>query len=61
MTNCVSVMTKILRFSSPFIHIECDHGKRHAMRAHKPQAVSDWLNPHSLGAMSGFGCIDNLA
>ena len=28
-----------------------EHGKHHAMRAHKPQAVSDWLNPRSLGTM----------
>ena len=22
--------------------------------------VSEWLNPHSLGTMSAFGCIENL-
>ena len=39
MANCVSVMTKILR-------------KRHDLRTHKQQAVSDWLkNPHSLGTI----------
>ena len=32
-----------------------------AMRAHKPQAVSDWLNTDSLGTISAFGYIDNLA
>ena len=38
------------------------HGKRHAMRAHMPQAVSDCLNPHSLGTMiSAFGYIDHVA
>ena len=37
------------------------HGKRHVMRAHKQQAVSDWLNPHSLGTMSNVGYVDNLA
>ena len=31
------------------------------IRAHKQEAVSDWLNPHSLGTMSAFGCIENLA
>ena len=36
-------------------------GKRHSTRVHKQEAVSDWLNPHSLGTMSAFGCIDNLA
>ena len=25
------------------------HGQRHARRAHQPEAVSDWLNPFSLG------------
>ena len=29
--------------------------------AHKQEAVSDWLNPYSLGTMSAFGCIENLA
>ena len=28
-----------------------EHGKRHTMPSHKPQAVSDWLNPHSLGTI----------
>ena len=31
------------------------------MRAHEPKAVSDWLNLHSLGTISAFGCIDNFA
>ena len=26
-----------------------EHGKRHTTRAHLPEAVSDWLNPLSLG------------
>ena len=30
-------------------------------RAHKQEAVSGWLNPHSLGTLSAFGCIENLA
>ena len=37
------------------------HGRRHAMPAHKPQAVCDWLNPHSLGTISALGSIANLA
>ena len=28
--------------------------------AHKPQAVSDWLNPNCLGTMSAFGYVENL-
>ena len=35
--------------------------KRHASHTHKQEAVSDWLNPHYLGTMSAFGCIENLA
>ena len=37
------------------------HGKRHTMHANKPLAVSDGLNQHSLGTMSVFGCLENLA
>ena len=38
------------------------HGKRHSMTmsVRKPLAVSDWLNPHSLGSMSALGYIENL-
>ena len=38
-----------------------DHRKRHTMRAHKPQAVSDSLNPLSLGTMLASAYIENLA
>ena len=47
--------------SSPSLAIAGEHRKRHIMHLHKQEAVSDWLNPHSLGTMSAFGCIDNLA
>ena len=36
-------------------------GKRHALRAHIPEAATDWLNPLSLGTMSASAYIDNLA
>ena len=36
-------------------------GKRHARRTHKTQAVSDWLNPNSLGIMSAFAYIRLIA
>ena len=36
-------------------------GKRHALRAHIPEAATDWLNPLSLGTMSASGYIGNLA
>ena len=36
-------------------------GKRHALRAHIPEAANDWLNPLSLGIMSASAYIENLA
>ena len=36
-------------------------GKRHALRAHMPEAATDWLNPLSLGTMSTSAYIENLA
>ena len=36
-------------------------GKRHDVRAQRPEAVSDWLNPLSLGTMSASAYIENLA
>ena len=44
--------------SSRSIAVAREHGKRHAMRAHKPHAVSDWLNPNSLWTMSAFVYIE---
>ena len=40
--------TALLFVCSSSLPIAGEHGKRHAMRAHMPQAVSDWLNQHSL-------------
>ena len=37
--------------SSPSLAVAGEHGKRHARPAHKPKAVSDWLNQQSLGTM----------
>ena len=47
--------------SSPSFVVVGQHRKRLARRAHMPQAVYDWLNPHSLGTMSAFNYIENLA
>ena len=60
MANCVCVMKKyrVCR-SSPSLAIAGESGKCHATRTHRQEAVSDWLNPHSLGTMSAFGCIEN--
>ena len=43
MADCVCVMTKYC-ISSPSFAIAGEPGKRHAMRAHRQEAVSDWLN-----------------
>ena len=53
MEKCVCVMTSCLAIAG-------EPGTRHATRAHRQEAVYDWLNPH-FGTMSAFGCIDNLA
>ena len=47
--------------SLPSIIVGGESGKRHALRAHMPEAVSDWLNPLSSGTMSASGYIENLA
>ena len=36
-------------------------GKRHDVRAHMPEAATDWLNPLSLETMSASAYIENLA
>ena len=36
-----------------------EQGQRHTLRAHNPQANSDWMNPLFLGTTSAFGCIAN--
>ena len=36
-------------------------GKCHALRAHMPEAATDWLNPLSLGTISASAYIENLA
>ena len=53
--NCQHVSLTLLYICLPttVVHV--------AMRAHKPQVVSDWLNPDSLGTISAFGDIDKLA
>ena len=35
--------------------------KRHALRAHMPEAATDWLNALSFGTMSTSAYIENLA
>ncbi len=57
------MMTKILRLyiSPQSIAIAGEPVKRHATRAHRQEAVSNWSNPHFLGTMSASGSIENLA
>ena len=47
--------------SSPSLGVAGKHVKRHARRAQKQQADFDWLNQHSLGIISTFDSIANLA
>ena len=62
MANCVCMMTKILRlYKFTILAIAAEHRKCHAARANEREVVSDWLNPHSLGTMSAFGCIEHFA
>ena len=66
MANCVSVMTKMLPSrTSLSLAMEGEPGKRHNygdnVRAQQHDAVSDWLNPFSLGTMSASAYIENLA
>ena len=62
MTNCVSVMTKMLLcITSPSLAMADEPGKRHTTRAHQAETVCDWLNPCSLGTMSASAYIDILA
>ena len=62
MANCIDVMRNMLRlyeFAIPSLVDVGKHGKRHAIRTHKPQAVPDWLNPLSARTMSAFGYTEN--
>ena len=61
MENCVCVKKYCVCISSPSLVNAGEHGQHHETRTHKQEAVSDWLNTHSLGTMSASGCIDNLA
>ena len=47
--------------SLPSLIVSGEPGKRHALRAHMPEAATDWLNPLSLWTMSASAYIENLA
>ena len=62
MANCfyvIAIMRHLYKFPSLIVAME--PGKRHALRAHMPEAATDRLNPLSLGTMSASAYIDNLA
>ena len=63
MANCVSVMIKknCLCLTSPSLAMADEPGKRHDVRAHEAEVVTDWLNPLSLGIMSASAYTENLA
>ena len=48
-------------FFSPSLAVAGKHVKRHARRAQKRQADFDLLNPYSLGTISTFDSMANLA
>ena len=62
MANCFYVILEcgICR-SLPSLIVAMEPGKRHALRAHIPEAATDWLNQLSLGTMSASAYIENLA
>ena len=62
MVNCFYMMTRMWHlYKLPSLAVAGEPGKRHARRANKRQVDSDWLNPNSLGIMSAFSYIENLA
>ena len=62
MANCFYVMARMgICISLSSLAVASEPGKRHARRANKLQVDSDWLNPNSLGIMSAFSYIENLA
>ena len=62
MATCFYVMARMrLCKRLPSLIVAGKPGKRHALRAHMPEAATDWLNPLSLGTMSASAYINNLA
>ena len=62
MANCFYVMARCgICTSLPSLIVAMEPGKRHALRAHMPEADTDWFSPLSLGTMSASAYIDNLA
>ena len=54
---CCGIFRMFLNFAKPLKQAHTTS----RYPAHKPQAVSDWLNPHYLWSMSAFRYIENVA
>ena len=53
MANCFYVIARMRHlYNLPYLIVAMEPGKRHALRAHIPEAAADWLNPLCLGTMS---------
>ena len=62
MANCFYVVARMRQlYKLTISHRWNGAWKSHALRAHIPEAASDWLNPLSLGTMSASAYIGNLA
>ena len=61
MANCVSVMVKLRHLFNFTVSCNVIQAWKTSRCAHYPEAVSDWLNPLSLGTMSASAYIYNLA
>ena len=62
MANCFYVIARMRHlYKFTISHRWNEPGKRRALRAHIPEAATDWLNPLSLRTMSASAYIENLA
>ena len=63
MANCFYVMARMRNLYKFTISHRSNGAWKTSrfVRAHMPEAATDWLNPLSLGTMSASAYIDNLA
>ena len=62
MANCFYVIARMRHLYKFTISHRCNGAwKTSRLRAHIPEAATDWLNPLSLGTMSAYAYIENLA
>ena len=61
MANCFYVMARMRHLYDFTVSLRWNGAwKSHALRAHMPEAATDWLNLLSLRTMSASAYIDNL-